>query len=129
MQVSSYTAAVVELNPRPGGKVVDQIIEIILSEDVKSADILVFPEAVLNHIHSAIHLPNVTSFCNNSDAHFVLQNISCAARSARKYVVIELYAKISCEIDDQAFCAYESDSTNLYNMALVFDRQGDMIAR
>lgn len=106
-----------------------QIVDIIQSEEVKNADILVFPESILNDPTTAILLPNSSTFCDDAMAHFVLRNISCAVRNARKYVVIDLNIKIKCSEDDQPFCANKFDSINLYNMAMVFDRHGAVIAK
>lgn len=106
-----------------------QIVDIIESPEIVDVEILVLPEAVLNSQHTAILLPTSTSFCSDPNAHPTLRNISCAVKRASKYVVIDLYAKVSCSDDDQPFCANEVDSTNTYNMAIVFDRHGEMIAK
>lgn len=92
-------------------------------------DIIVFPEAILNGNNSQIYLPNSTVFCDDPNAHPVLRNISCAARKAKTYVVIDLYTKVHCSMDDQSFCANKTDHTNLYNMAFAFDRNGATIAK
>lgn len=106
-----------------------KVLDIIKSEDVKDANIVIFPESVLNEPKTAILLPNSISFCDDPYANHMLRAISCAARDTRKYVVIDLNIKIKCADDDQPFCANPVDSTNLYNMAMVFDRYGDVIAK
>lgn len=126
----------VELHPLSLGNglnstnaVLTQVLNIIHSSDVKDADIVVFPESILNDQTTAILLPNSTAFCDDKNAHFVLRSISCAVRKVKKYIVIDLNIKIRCADDDQPSCAHEKDSTNLYNMAMVFDRQGELIAK
>ena len=133
-QPSSYTAAVAEIQVFGRGlnytiATTNQMVDIINSPDVKEAEIIVFPESVLNNAASSIFLPKSTIFCDDPTAHFVFRNISCAARNAKKYVVIQVDAKIKCSDDDQSFCQNETDHTNVYNMAVVFDRRGAMIAR
>ncbi|XP_031634766.1 vanin-like protein 1 isoform X2 [Contarinia nasturtii] len=98
---------------------------------MKEVDIMVLPEGLLNRrYNTTILLPNTEkSYCDDPNIHFVLRNISCAARKVRKYVVINLNVRVNCSHDDQSFCAYQDDSTNLYNMAIAFDRNGDMVAR
>lgn len=107
----------------------DQMIDIIKSPETKNVDIIVFPEALFNGERSAIILPKSTLFCDDQKAHFLLRNMSCAARDAHKYVVIDAYIKVYCSDDDQTFCANKTDSTNLYNMAIVFDRSGAVVAK
>lgn len=109
-----------------------QAVEIIESTEMNEVDIMVLPEALLNHqTKTTIPLPSPTTiaFCDNPNAHFVLRNISCAARNVRKYVIINLHVRVKCAYDDQKFCANQDDSTNLYNMAIVFDRNGNVIAK
>lgn len=108
--------------------VAKQFVDIITSPDVKNVDIIVFPEAILTTADAAILLPNSTVYCDDPNAHSIFQDVSCAARTAKMYVVIEVYTKIHCSMDDQPFCA-NKDDTNIYNMAFVFDRQGAMIAK
>lgn len=105
------------------------MVDIINSPEVKEAEIIVLPEAILNNDTTPIFQPKSTIFCNDPDAHFVFRNLSCAARDAKKYVVIDVYTKIKCEDDDQPFCGNKNDNTNVYNTAFVFDRTGAVIAR
>ena len=113
----------------PNSNVKKEIIDVISSPDVKNVDIIVFPEAILTHEHAPIFLPNSTVYCDDSNAHPIFRDISCATRAAKIYVVIDVYTKINCSIDDQPFCANKKDNTNTYNMAFVFDRNGTMIAK
>ena len=110
-------------------EVKNQLIDIIHSPRLKDVDIIVLPESILNDITSAILLPNSTVFCDDPNAHPIFRDISCAARAAKMYVVIDLYAKVYCSMDDQSFCVQKEDNTNTYNMALVFDRNGATIAK
>lgn len=127
----------VELNPPDDiGKdftsvanVTNQMAELIKSPELKNVDIVVLPELAFNRVPTAILLPNSTVFCDDPNAHFLFRDISCAARTGSKYVVIDVITKVYCSVDDQPNCANKVDSTNLYNMAIVFDRQGAMIAK
>lgn len=109
--------------------VTDQMVDIIKSAETKNVDIIVLPEALFNRIETAVLLPSSAVFCDDHHAHFLLRNISCAARNANKYVVMNAYIKIDCSNDDQKFCANEIDNTNVYNMALAFDRSGIVVAK
>lgn len=105
-----------------------EMVDVINSPAVKSADLIVLPEALFNYELTPIILPKSPVFCDDSNAHFLFRNISCAARDSSKYVVIDVYTKVQCADDDQPFCA-NKDHTNVYNMALAFDRQGATIAK
>lgn len=130
-------AAVVEVNPPETigddfstvAAVCDQMVNIIQSPETKDVDIIVLPEGVFNRIETAVLLPTSTVFCDDPTSHFLLRNISCAARNANKYVVIDAYIKVHCSNDDQKFCANKSDNTNMYNTAVVFDRNGIVVAK
>lgn len=104
------------------------MVDIVNSPDVREADIVVLPEAILNNDNTSVFLPKSAIYCNDPDAHFIFRNLSCAARDAQKYVVIDVYTKIKCSDDNQPFCGNKTDNTNVYNMAFVFDRQGATIA-
>lgn len=106
-----------------------EMVDVINSPEVKSADIIVLPEALFNWEFTPIDLPKSTVYCDDSHAHFLLRNISCAARNTKKYIVIDVYTKIKCSDDDQPFCANQTDHSNVYNMQLAFDRQGATIAK
>lgn len=127
----------VEANPPPNvgddfavvATILHQMVDIIKSPATKNVDIMVLPEGLFNRLPTFILLPTSTLFCDDEDAHFLLRNISCAARDAKKYVVINAYFKIYCANDDQTFCANKSDNTNVYNMAIAFDRNGVAVAK
>lgn len=106
-----------------------EMVDVIHSPDVKPADIVVLPEALFNNEFKPVDLPKSNVYCDDSNAHFLLRNISCAARRAKKYVVIDVYSKIKCSDDDQPFCANQTDHSNVYNMQLAFDRQGATVAK
>lgn len=111
-------------------EVTKQVTDIFESNEFHGVDIVVLPEAIFNRQETAISIPTTDiTYCDDKRVHFVLRNISCAARNAKKYVVIDFYAKVDCTQDDQEFCSNQTDSTNLYNMAIVFDRHGDVVAK
>lgn len=88
------------------------------------------PEAVINRRNTSIPLPSTKmSYCDDKNADPILRNISCAIRKSKRYAVIDLYVRVKCAEDDQKLCVNKDDSTNLYNMAIIFDRQGIAIAK
>lgn len=129
---STYTAAVVEMQANESqstAEITERFVKIIQSREVNEVDILIFPELIVNSPKTALLLPNSTSYCDDANAHFFFRKISCAVRKVPKYVLVNLYVQINCSLDDQAFCAHNETSTNVYNMAIVFDRHGDVIAK
>lgn len=121
----TYKAGVVEFNldiDMTGRQKIKEnpkrVTEIINSNETKNVDILVFPEFILNDY--TVPIPLIKSIekhspCDLPLAHWVLRDISCAARQSATYIVIDLIV-----ID------YAGD---LYNTALVFDRKGSIIAK
>lgn len=122
---ATYKAAVVEFNlrSRPIGQNiikenVKRVIDIINSDEMKNVDILVFPESILNNPIAPIPLSKSDeehSLCDSSTIHWLLKDISCAARQSSTYIVINLITK--------------DNTGNIYNAALVFDRLGSIIAK
>lgn len=96
-----------------------RVIDIINSDETKNVDILVFPESILNNPTAPIPLSNSVEghpLCDMPDIHWVLRDISCAARQSSSYVVINLLTK-------------DNNAGAVYNTALVFDRLGSIIAK
>lgn len=113
-----------------------RFVDIITSDQTKNVDILVFPEAVLNYFSTAVYVPkpsdNITA-CDNKTLAALLRDISCAAKESAKYVVINVYMSTNCteealEKNDLRPCSKPDSSTNIYNSAIVFDRNGTIIA-
>lgn len=121
----TYKAGVVEFNldiDMTGQQKIKEnlirVTEIINSNETRNVDILVFPELILNDHTAPIPLiKSVEKYapCDLPIVHWVLRDISCAARKSATYIVIDLIAK-----------DYFGD---LYNTALVFDRKGAIIAK
>uniref|UniRef100_A0A0A1XF77 Vanin-like protein 1 n=1 Tax=Zeugodacus cucurbitae TaxID=28588 RepID=A0A0A1XF77_ZEUCU len=137
-----YTAGVVEFRPAQNvpNALADNLagyLEILSSEAAKATDIIVFPEGTLNTIDTATFVPDPTveletTPCllgNTSDYSDFLVQLSCAAREARKYVVINLTERAKCIVskDDPRPCA--SNGINIFNTNVVFDREGQVISR
>lgn len=111
----------------------DSIAKLVVS--VKTADILVLPEAVLNFAENAVDslkMPgvNVTA-CDNASYARLVQRLSCVSRAANLYLVAQLYVKTDCSEEqlhhnDARPCSL--NETNVYNSAVVFDRKGALIA-
>lgn len=132
----SYNAGIVEFIPAKEGKgkalVKDNLARmknIIESEETKNLDILVFPEFVLNNLDMMTYVPdpreNVAP-CEIPNFDFFLTELSCAARSRKIYVVVNLVEKYHCTTKDQ-HCG--SDGLKVYNTNVVFDRAGRVISR
>lgn len=113
-----------------------RFVEIIKSEDTKNVDILVFPEAVLNKVETAISVPkpeDKTVACSNKLYEGLLNDISCAVKEQAKYVVINVYMKTDCKVEAAAIndtrpCSQPDKNINIYNTNVVFDRSGAIIA-
>ncbi|KAH8292547.1 hypothetical protein KR054_012356, partial [Drosophila jambulina] len=133
-----YTAGVVEfrqseLSVREN---VQAYVEIILSENASATDIIVFPKGTLNGMGPMTFVPdpkdNITPCLSDHNATYYeefLVTLSCAARNASKYIVINLTEKQKCEDvpEDTRPCA--SDGLNTYYSNVVFDRQGVVVSR
>lgn len=106
--------------------------DIIHSDEARELEIIVFPEYTLNsHETPAVIPPPNQNFraCGNSSYSTVTQELSCAAARVRKYVVISLIVKRNCSEESElvnSTCA--ANGFNLYNAAIVFDREGIVIA-
>lgn len=107
--------------------------EILRSPEAKNLDIIVFPESTLNNDIEMTFVPdaaiNQTVLCNSddNDIHEFLKHISCAARTANAYVVINIKEKEVCTLTSGSTCAV--NGLNIYNTNVVFDRAGRIISR
>lgn len=134
----TYNAAVVEYSPlyNKTDMYADakQYLKIINSTDVQSAEIIIFPECTLNSIKRPEIVPKVEEKivpCDNVQyGGGMVQAISCAAKNASKYVVINLYMQRNCKsessVNDSRPCT--RGDINIYNTAVVFDRNGMVVA-
>lgn len=104
-------------------------VEILRSADVQGLDIIVFPEGCLNDPKDPIPAPNVNStlsVCQDNRAHRSIRDISCAVQSSHVYTVINIMMKSPCTEEDPC----TSLQTYLvFNTAIVFDRNGAIIAK
>jgi len=114
-----------------------RFVEIIKRDDTKNVDVLVFPEAVLNGVNTAIPVPDPkakTVPCENQAYNGPLNDISCAAKVSGKYVVINIYMQTDCTAEqtanpnDTTPCTVPGKKLNIYNTNVVFDRAGAVIA-
>ncbi|XP_037933152.1 vanin-like protein 1 [Teleopsis dalmanni] len=110
-------------------------VRIIKSAEANDTDIIVFPEGTLNNALQTTYVPaahekvvpclNVTGMVY---ADFLMQ-LSCAARTARKYLVINLTEKENCTAVAQDTRPCAANGLNVYNTNVVFDREGCVISR
>lgn len=148
MQYSSsespyYTAGVVEFASHFSVKenakkqleiITGRYISIIDSPEAVNCDILVFPEMTLNQLDTSATIPHQNDIvcpCNNSKYSDVVQNISCAAKRQRKYIVVNLTTQHNCskgsiDVDSGTLCP--SNELIFYNTAVAFDRNGYVIS-
>lgn len=88
-------------------------------------DILVFPEGCINDVTNPVLITHRNTLpCYDEQAASLIRNVSCAARKARTYVVIDVMMEEACSIacsDEQKFV--------IYNTAVVFDRNGVIVAK
>lgn len=113
-----------------------EFVKLITSPEAQGLDILVFPEAVLNFPATAVPVPrpsdNVIA-CGNQRNSDLIQKLSCAAQTANVYLTVQLYMSVNCTEDqlqwnDTRPCAIPQNNTNIYNAAVVFNRDGAVIA-
>ncbi|XP_055619363.1 vanin-like protein 1 [Toxorhynchites rutilus septentrionalis] len=105
--------------------------EVIRSAEAYPVDIMVFPEGALNTIDTAVFVPNPEDSifpCNDLDYEGIVQELSCLARSRRKYLVINLIEKATC-LDPGNPRSCSTDDSYRFNTNVVFDRKGIVIAR
>ncbi|XP_023302143.2 vanin-like protein 1 [Lucilia cuprina] len=132
----TYNAGVVEFIPAMNGQgkvlVKDNLKRmknIIESEQTKDLDILVFPEFVLNNLDMMTFVPdpkdNIVP-CELPNYDWFLTELSCAVRSRKLYVVINIVEKFEC-LASEEHC--DDDGLKKYNTNIVFDRQGRVISR
>ncbi|GAB0091471.1 Vanin-like protein 2 [Sergentomyia squamirostris] len=139
-----YVAGVVEFTPEGYQQSSEQrtegnmqaYMELIASEQANEVDIIVFPESTLNMRNTPTFVPHPDEMitpCEDDKYAFFLRNISCSARTHRKYVVINLTERHLCTAEEQAAlndtreCA--KDGFSHYNTNVVFDRNGVVISR
>ncbi|XP_059619755.1 vanin-like protein 1 [Phlebotomus argentipes] len=110
--------------------------EIIASEEAKNVDILVFPEATLNTKSFSTFVPHPDDEiapCDGENFEFFLRNISCSARTHKKYIVINLTEKHLCTeeeqeaLNDDRPCA--ENGLSYYNTNVVMNRNGTVVSR
>lgn len=102
---------------------------IINSDEYKDADIIVFPEQCLNDVATAITIADSHDTilpCHDMNVDLMLRSVSCAARKASTYVVINVMVKEACSAK---YKCRGDDQLVVFNTAVVFDRQGFVIAR
>lgn len=110
----------------------------IRSPAAEDIDILVFPEGTLNNRDTAVFVPDPTDNINpctgtETDWSHLLEQISCAARDQKTYIVINIIEKSICpdkeqiKLNDTRPC--DESKINLYNSNVVFDRSGNIISK
>lgn len=112
----------------------------IMGRAPANLDIIVFPEMTLNGMETAVETPEPSdkiSPCDNSS--YPLENlvkqISCAAKSFERYVVVNIVTKAQCPdadmiaYEDPRNCSERADDMSYYNTNVVFDRTGALISR
>lgn len=103
-------------------------------------DIIVFPEMTLNGMETAVEIPEPTAEvtpCDNSSfpAENLVKQISCAAKSFRRYVVVNMVTKVACPDADMIAnkdprnCSVRTDGLSYYNTNVAFNRNGTLISR
>lgn len=106
---------------------VNAYVDMIESQETGQADIIVFPESTLNSLHQGIEVPEPAdeiSPCGDDNWHLALQNISCSAARANKYVLINLTEAKNITTEEG-----EDQQRIYYNTNVVFDRQGRVVSR
>ncbi|XP_049540236.1 vanin-like protein 1 [Anopheles darlingi] len=134
-----YWAGVVEFSSAPTNETAEastarrlaEYLSIIASSAAIDTDVLVFPESTLNSHATASFVPNPADKiapCNNLQYEPVVRDVSCAARNAKKYVLINLTEKARCpEGSDTRPCA--PNGLYHFNTNVAFDRNGIVVSR
>ncbi|KAL5279091.1 BTD.2 family protein [Megaselia abdita] len=130
---SYYVAGVVEFEPivRHQTNVLQDlkpIEDIIFQQASPEVDIIVFPEAVIMHKNFMTYIPDPVDLiipCQNLNYHHYLSELSCYARSAKKYLVFNLIEKVECNVNDTCI----TNSFHRYSTNVVFDRNGTVISK
>lgn len=105
---------------------VEGIREILESPVDEDPDIIVFPEHILFK-EVATYVPDPEDKiipCDQLDYDYVLSELSCFARMAQKYLVININEKVLCSEKDTC-----PKGTLKYNTNVVFDRNGTVISK
>ncbi|XP_037030768.1 vanin-like protein 1 [Bradysia coprophila] len=144
----SYDAGVVEFNYGNNRNVepiallesnLNQYLE-IMTDAPANLDIIVFPEMTLNQLETAVEIPEVEQRVSPCDSDTfptenVLKQISCAAKTFKRYVVVNMVTRAKCPDADMIAqmdprkCADREDGFSYYNTNVVFDRSGTVISR
>ncbi|XP_022215047.1 LOW QUALITY PROTEIN: vanin-like protein 1 [Drosophila obscura] len=136
-----YTAGVVEfrhtvLSTSAWSDNLAGYLEIVQSANASETDIIVFPELTLNSLGPQTFVPEpkdqiAPCLADPSATHYAefLVALSCAARNASKYLVINVSEQKLCTDtpEDPRPCA--ANGLNIHNTNVVFDRQGVVISR
>ncbi|XP_037908441.1 vanin-like protein 1 [Hermetia illucens] len=148
-----YTAGVLEYSYLVSNKSMEESVELNVNEYVrfielakrKNVDVLVFPEATLNHdfietreqlSDYAVVTPDpklkIAPYEHENDYSSILVKLSKAAKDNQIYVLVNLIEKMLCTSESDA-CKpphnVHNDGYCLYNTNVVFDRKGRLISR
>lgn len=104
----------------------------VLGEEARLTDIIVFPELTLNTLSDPVYVPDPlhSPIPCREDSPELLSKLSCLAAEARKYLVINLSEIFDCESvppEDPRPCG--PHGFHRYNTNVVLDRNGAVIAR
>ncbi|XP_039437734.1 vanin-like protein 2 [Culex pipiens pallens] len=104
----------------------------VLGEEARLTDIIVFPELTLNTLSDPVYVPDPlhSPVPCREDSPELLSKLSCLAAEARKYLVINLSEIFDCEsvpAEDPRPCG--PHGFHRYNTNVVLDRGGAVIAR
>lgn len=136
---SSYVAAVVEFRMTKNGATpaaqlrdrVDQYVSLMTKAAGQNVDIIVFPESTLTDHGQGLMVPDAADRVNPCDNSTypndgLLSRLSCAARAAKSYAVINLKMTRKCNAEVNGAPCTGQDS--VYNTNVVFDRNGMVIS-
>lgn len=126
----TYSAAVIEFHFKLGNTTAntENYVKILQSREASGLDIILFPEGCLNSAKDSIPVTvhPLIAPCQDTTAHRLLRDISCAVQVAKAYTVIDVMMKASCTLNDP--CP-PNQSYVVFNTAVVFDRTGAVIAK
>lgn len=145
-QSSYYEAGVVEFNHETNPDIseadrtksnVEKYVK-IMEDAPANLDIIVFPEMTLNDMETAVETPEPKDkvvVCDKYPKENIVSQLSCAAKTFQRYVVVNVVTKALCPDadmvanEDPRDCKNREDGFSYYNTNIVFDRNGTLISR
>ncbi|RZB39275.1 CN hydrolase domain containing protein, partial [Asbolus verrucosus] len=91
-------------------------------------DLMVFPEYTLTiDRETAVEMELLDNPCDSEDSAIFIRKLSCAARNASSYVIVNLIQKVKCGATDEGENC-QAYGYFFYNTDVVFGRNGEIVS-